>query len=55
MGDYNPICIMSSSWMFDDIVMNLYRNEIEKEKTEVIDCNFTIIKDNKIILYIGSL
>ena len=39
--DYNPICIMSSGFIFDDIIMILSRNKEVNQHLEVIDSYFT--------------
>ena len=42
--DYDPICIMSSGFMFDDIIMGIIRNNEFPHPTEEKDCLFTHIE-----------
>ena len=46
---------MSSGWMLDEIIMNLYRKNTEKQNIEFLHNFFTRIKGNNIILYIVTL
>ena len=53
--DYDPRSIMSSSLMFDDIIMGtINRNEFLYTTAET-DCFFTQIDSNIIYMYRGSL
>ena len=52
---YDPRCIMSSAFMFDDIIMNIIRNNKLALHNEENDCLFTNIKNNVIYMYRGSL
>ena len=53
--DYDPICIMSNSLMFDDITMNIISNNEFPHTTEENDCLFTQIDNIIIYMYKGSL
>ena len=46
---------MSSGLIFDDIIINLFRNKSEKQNMEVVDSYFTKTEDNNIFMYRGSL
>ena len=35
--DYYPICLMSSGLVFDDIILNLFRNKEVNQHMEVVD------------------
>ena len=53
--DYDPICIISSGLMFDDIIMgHINRNSLSHHTTEN-DCVFTQIVSHIIFIYRGSL
>ena len=45
---------MSSGLMFDDIIINIFRNKEEKQHMEFVEGYFTKTEDNK-NNYIGSL
>ena len=53
--DYDPICIMSSGLMFDEIFMYVIRNNEFPHPTEENDCIFTQIENNIIYMYRRSL
>ena len=54
--DYDPICIMSSGLMFDDIIMDhIKRIQSSHNYTEEHDCVFTQIDTDIIYIYRGSL
>ena len=54
--DYDPICIISSGLMFDEIIMyNIRRIKLSHNYTEEHDCVFTQIDTNMIYIYRGSL
>ena len=44
--DYDPRCIMSSGLMFDDIIMDIIKNNEFPHPTEGNDCIFTHIENN---------
>ena len=46
---------MPGGYIFYDIVINLYWNEEEKQKSGVIDSYFTIIEYKNLLLYKGSI
>ena len=52
--DYNPLCLISSGLMFDDIIMNLIRNKALECPMEEVD-SFFLIDNNRIYIYRGSL
>ena len=46
---------MSSGFMFDKIILNLFSNKALNQHMEVVDSYFTKTEDNNICLYRGSL
>ena len=54
--DYDPICIISSGLMFDDIIMDRIKIiQSSQNYTEEHDCVFTQIDNDMIYIYRGSL
>ena len=53
--DYDPIYIMSSGLMFDDIIMDITRNNKLAYLNEENDFLFTHIENKIIYMYRGSL
>ena len=53
--DHTPICIMSSGFIFDDIIMNIIMKKKLARHNEENDCLFTQIENNIIYTYRGSL
>ena len=53
--DYNSRCLMSSGLMFDEIIVNTFRNMALEFHMELVDRNFTKTDNNKIYMYRGSL
>ena len=51
--DYDPRCIMYSGLMFDDIIMDIIRNNKLSHHSEENDCIFTHIENNIICMYRG--
>ena len=41
--------------MFDDIIMNLFKNKALNQHVELVDIHFTLIYNNKMNMYRGSL
>ena len=52
---YDHICILSSGLVFDDIIMNIIRNNKLAHPTEENDCIFTQNYNNILYMYRGSL
>ena len=50
---YDPICIMSSGFMFDEIVIDIIRNKKLGLYNEENDCLFIQIEDNIICMCRG--
>ena len=46
--DYNTICFVSISLMFDEIIKNLFRNKSANQHMEVVDIYFTKTEDKNI-------
>ena len=44
LNDYGPICIMSSGFISDNIIMGMIRNNELPQPTEEKDCLFTQIE-----------
>ena len=53
--DYDPICIISRGFIFDDIIMGIIRNNKFSHPTEENDCLFTQINNRIIYMYRGSI
>ena len=51
--DYNPVCIVSSNLMFDEIIMCIISNNEFPHPTEEKYCLFTHIDNNIIYVYRG--
>ena len=48
--DYNPICMMSSGLMFDDIIMNMIRNKVLEYHVAVVDSYLTKMENTIIYM-----
>ena len=53
--DYNPQCFMSSGFMLEDIIMNLFIDSTEQTTDSLQKHLFSKIQDDKIHFYKGSL
>ena len=53
--DYDPRCIMSSGFMFDDIIMGHIKRNVSSHHTAENDCVFTQIISHVVYIYRGSL
>ena len=53
--DYNPICLMSSCLIFDDIIMNIFSNKAVNQHVKLVHSYFTKTKTNKIYIYLRLL
>ena len=53
--DYDTICIMYNGLMFDDIIMDIIRNNEFSHPTEENDYILTYTENNIIYMYKGSL
>ena len=47
--------LISSDFLFDKIIMNLFRNKAVNQRMKVVDFYFTKTEDKNIFLYIVSL
>ena len=48
--DYNPICLMSSGFMFDEIIINLFSNKAVKNTWNLLIV--TLQKQRTIMFYV---
>ena len=55
MCDYNPRCYISSGLVFDDIIVNQFRNKAVNPHVEVLDSYFKKTENNKTYMCRGSL
>ena len=53
--DYNPLCLMSSGMILDDIIMNIFTQSTKKSTTAHHKHLFSRFKDDAIQLYKGYM